>query len=183
MKIGRFTRPTLLVVLGLMATLAYAGEEPFAPGATREIGFTSHVNAGEERALTVALKTINEAQHQIVVAAYEFTSGPIAKALIAAHQRGIAVYVLADAKENSRGYTQVGNLAQAGIPVRLATAYTIFHNKYMVVDGQNVETGSFNYTGAASERNAENAVLIRHDPGMADHYGAEWQRLWDEARP
>lgn len=183
MNIGRFARQALLAMMGFTAVLAHAGEEPFASGATREIGFTSHVNAGEERALTVALKTINEAQHQVVVAAYEFTSGPIAKALIAAHQRGIQVYVLADAQENSKGYTQVGNLARAGIPVRLTTAYRIFHNKYMVVDGENVETGSFNYTGAASESNAENAVLIRHDPGMADHYGAEWQRLWDEAHP
>lgn len=179
----RFVRRALLIALGCVALNAQAGQESFAPGATYEVGYTSHVNAGEERALTVVLKGIGEAQRQIVVAAYEFTSAPIARALIEAHDRGVAVYVLADAQENSRGYTQVNNLVRARIPVRLATAYKIFHNKFMVIDGQTVETGSFNYTGAASESNAENALLIRQDPALADHYGAVWERLWEEARP
>jgi phosphatidylserine/phosphatidylglycerophosphate/cardiolipin synthase-like enzyme len=38
------------------------------------------------------------------------------------------------------------------------------HDKFIVIDGETVELGSFNYTAAAEKRNAEN-VLVLHDPG------------------
>jgi phosphatidylserine/phosphatidylglycerophosphate/cardiolipin synthase-like enzyme len=55
------------------------------------------------------------------------------------------------------------------------------HNKFMVIDGVTVETGSFNYTSAAVKSIAENAIVIRNAPDIAKIYAAEWTRLWDEA--
>jgi phosphatidylserine/phosphatidylglycerophosphate/cardiolipin synthase-like enzyme len=52
--------------------------------------------------------------------------------------------------------------------------------KFIVVDGETVELGSFNYTSAAEYKNAEN-VLVLHDPGVAQQYGEEWDRLWAES--
>lgn len=37
---------------------------------------------------------------------------------------------------------------------------TIAHNKVMVIDGRTVITGSFNFTKAAEESNAENLLVI-----------------------
>ena len=54
------------------------------------------------------------------------------------------------------------------------------HDKFIVVDGQLVETGSFNFTSSAESRNAEN-VLVLHDPVVAQRYGQEWGRLWAES--
>jgi phosphatidylserine/phosphatidylglycerophosphate/cardiolipin synthase-like enzyme len=39
----------------------------------------------------------------------------------------------------------------------------------MIVDGESVITGSFNFTKAAQERNAENLLIIR-DPTLAAQY-------------
>ena len=39
----------------------------------------------------------------------------------------------------------------------------------MVIDGQTVITGSFNFTKAAEEKNAENLLVI-HDSGLAAKY-------------
>jgi phosphatidylserine/phosphatidylglycerophosphate/cardiolipin synthase-like enzyme len=58
----------------------------------------------------------------------------------------------------------------------------ILHDKFLVIDGHQVETGSFNFTKAATERNAENALLIENAP-LAARYAAEWRRLWAEAQP
>jgi len=54
------------------------------------------------------------------------------------------------------------------------------HDKFIEIDGQTVETGSFNYTSAAGARNAEN-VIVLHDPAVAQRYGREWDQLWAES--
>jgi PLD-like domain len=40
----------------------------------------------------------------------------------------------------------------------------IAHNKVIVIDGETVLTGSFNFTKAAQEKNAENLLIIRDPP-------------------
>jgi phosphatidylserine/phosphatidylglycerophosphate/cardiolipin synthase-like enzyme len=44
----------------------------------------------------------------------------------------------------------------------------------MVIDGDTVITGSFNFTKAAEERNAE-TVLILKDKGLAKLYRDNWE--------
>ena len=61
--------------------------------------------------------------------------------------------------------------------------YTIMHNKFMVIDGKNVQTGSFNYMACAASCNAENALLIQDAPELAGTYRQEFNRLWNEASP
>lgn len=63
---------------------------------------------------------------------------------------------------------------------RMDARYALQHNKFMVVDATTVQTGSFNYTSAAAERNAENVLIVSHAPTLAALYTREWRRLWDE---
>jgi len=74
-------------------------------------------------------------------------------------------------------------LANHGVPVRLNGNYAIHHHKFMVIDDENLETGSFNYSSAAANKNAENVLLLWHVKPMAQTYRKEWQRLWNEAEP
>ena len=48
------------------------------------------------------------------------------------------------------------------------------HNEVMVIDGETVLTGSFNFTTAAEEHNAENLLVIR-DKAMAARYAENWK--------
>ena len=182
-------KPTPLRIASLVFLLALAlhghlfGQaqeiptQPIPAGATYELGFSPGGTA-----LAVALHAIQIANHRIVVAAYEFTSRPIAKALIAAAARGVQVAIVADYKASLERYSVVPTLEQNGIVVRRDRHYAIMHNKYMVIDGQDLETGSFNYTSAAVEHNAENALLLLDVPELAAQYAAEWQRLWNESQ-
>ena len=45
----------------------------------------------------------------------------------------------------------------------------------MVIDGETVNTGSFNFTAAAQKSNAEN-LLVLDDPALAAKYTANWER-------
>jgi len=178
--------PSRLILLFLAVILAAsavaqgqtAGPIGFSPGATAEVGFSP---GGTAEALVV--KVINSAHASILCAAYEFTSRPITRALIAASVRGVKVYLVADAREARGRYSEVDALSQSGISVRLDSRYEIFHHKFLVVDGRDLETGSFNYTTSAFRRNAENVLVIWNDPDLATVYTSEWTALWDQSRP
>ena len=45
----------------------------------------------------------------------------------------------------------------------------------MVIDGKTVLTGSFNFTKAAEENNAENLLVIQNEPKLVAEYTANWQ--------
>ena len=135
----------------------------------------------EPSAESVVLSAINEAKKSLRMAAYSFTSKPVAAALVKAHNRGVDVQVVLDKSQRKETYTGATYLANEGIPVRINSNYAIMHNKFIVVDGVSVETGSFNYTRAAAEKNAENVVYLKDVPEIAKRYSVEWERLWDEA--
>jgi len=95
-------------------------------------------------------------------------------------KRGIDVRVVVDKSNATARYTAATFLANQGVPVRVDYRYAIMHDKFMVVDGDEVETGSFNFTAAAEKSNAEN-VIVLHDPAVAQRYGQEWDQLWAES--
>ncbi len=123
----------------------------------------------------LAVDTLVQAQQTILVQAYSFTSAPIAKALVEAKQRGVKVEVILDKSQRTEHYSEADFLAHAGIPVSIDAAHAIAHNKVMVIDGETVITGSFNFTKAAEEHNAEN-LLVLHDKALAAEYMANWQK-------
>jgi len=109
-------------------------------------------NGGCTQAVVEAL---NAAKKTILVQAYSFTSVPIAKALVEAKNRGVDVRVILDKSQRTERYSGATFLANEGIPTFIDAAHKIAHNKVMVIDGQEVITGSFNFTKAAESGNAE----------------------------
>ena len=116
------------------------------------------------------------------MACYEFTSRDLAKALEAAAHRGVKVRIVADWKASHDRFSQIGILQDAAIPVRLDRRYAIHHNKFMIIDGTSLETGSFNYTSAAIRHNAENALMLWNVPQIVQVHAKEWERLWEESK-
>jgi len=121
------------------------------------------------------IETLDNAKESVHVQAYSFTSAPIAAALKRAHDKGVAVRVILDKSQMSDKYTSATFLKRAGIAVWIDSKHAIAHNKVMVVDGQTVITGSFNFTKSAEERNAENLLVI-NDERIANQYLANWER-------
>ena len=113
--------------------------------------------------------TIGQAKDTIFVQAYSFTSAPIAKALVDAAKRGVKIEAILDKSQRSARYTGATFLKNEGIPVYIDEKHAIAHNKVMIIDGSIVVTGSFNFTKAAEEKNAENLLII-WDKEMAKVY-------------
>jgi phosphatidylserine/phosphatidylglycerophosphate/cardiolipin synthase-like enzyme len=60
--------------------------------------------------------------------------------------------------------------------------HAIAHNEVMVIDNEFVITGSFNFTKAAQEKNAENLLIIR-DQGLATQYTQNWETHRQHSQP
>lgn len=137
----------------------------------------------EGSALQLVLNTIDAAHESIRLMGYSFTSPEVSRSLIQAKQRGVDVKVVLDWKANnakgSAGAAAMNLLVNAGIPVRTVSQFKIMHDKVIITDGRNVETGSFNFSRAAARSNSENALVIRDYPVLADTYLQHWQSRWE----
>lgn len=181
MTVGIALASLCVALLPLLAAPLAASE--VLPGAgTVEVAFSPADNPE-----ALLLRVIGDARDSIRVHAYVFTSRAIAGGLVAAHQRGVKVQVLADAEMNRRGgrNAAVPRLLAAGVPVAFETAYAAAHNKVLIVDpggtGCTVVTGSYNFTWSAQNRNAENVLVLRDNCALVDAYVRNWERHRAEA--
>jgi phosphatidylserine/phosphatidylglycerophosphate/cardiolipin synthase-like enzyme len=90
--------------------------------------------------------------------------------------------VLLDKSNRTDKYSAADFLANQGVPTKIDANHAISHNKVMIIDGETVITGSFNFTKAAQEKNAENVLIIRDKP-LADQYTQNWQAHAQHSQP
>jgi phosphatidylserine/phosphatidylglycerophosphate/cardiolipin synthase-like enzyme len=124
---------------------------------------------------TKITNVIDAAKQSIFVQAYSFTSEPIAAHLVAAKKRGVKVNVILDKSQKTQRYSASRFLVNQHIPCWIDYKPAIAHNKIMIIDEKEVITGSFNFTKAAQNKNAENLLIIR-DAALANIYLKNWQR-------
>ena len=140
------------------------------------VGFSPEGSAEQ-----LVLSTINNARESIRLMGYSFTSPEVVKALMAAKRRGVDVRVVLDERgnDNRSGQAAMSLLYGASIPVRTVSTFKIMHDKVIVTDGRNVETGSYNFSRSAARNNSENALLLQDMPAVAQQYLTHWQSRWD----
>lgn len=82
--------------------------------------------------------------------------------------------VILDKSQRTEKYSSADFLVNSGIRTYIDSAHAIAHNKVMIIDKHVVITGSFNFTKAPEENNAENLLLI-HDKKLASLYTKNWE--------
>jgi phosphatidylserine/phosphatidylglycerophosphate/cardiolipin synthase-like enzyme len=135
----------------------------------------------------VVIGFIDHCNTKLDLAIYSLTHDDIAEALIRAHQRGVTVRVLIDKTQAGSKYADDEKLEEAGIAVRRDRVTGVMHNKFLIGDGREeghraVLSGSYNFTVNATERNAENFVVLRLQY-IADLYQEEFERVWEINAP
>jgi phosphatidylserine/phosphatidylglycerophosphate/cardiolipin synthase-like enzyme len=125
---------------------------------------------------------IDAAQSSIDLAVFETNLTPVAEALIRAHERGVAVRWITD-DENGRdadgeeGRGQFALLEAAGIPIRDDLRSAFMHNKFILIDGRILWTGSMNLTTNDVFRNNNNVVVLE-SPAAVAVYAREFEEMW-----
>jgi phosphatidylserine/phosphatidylglycerophosphate/cardiolipin synthase-like enzyme len=135
-----------------------------------------------EQCDSLLINLISQARKSVYVAIYSFTRDGLARALIDAKNRGVEVKIIIE-EENAYGQgSDYRMLKEAGVDIRLDGNPALMHHKFMVVDGEIIVTGSYNWSTAAEDRNDENFVVIR-DRSVAERFMQEFNRLLSIARP
>lgn len=84
------------------------------------------------------------------------------------------VHVILDKDQRTQKHLCTDLLVHSGIKTYNDASHAIAHNKVMIIDNQFIVTGSFNFSIAAEEANAEN-VLIMQDVDLAARFLANWR--------
>ncbi len=133
-------------------------------------------------ATAAVVEALAHATNSVLVQAYSFTSAPIAEALVEARRRGVQVQVILDESQRTERYSEADFLQHNDMRTLIDAQHAIAHNKIMIIDGYLVLTGSFNFTRAAEERNAENLLVI-NDPVLAKAYLRNWHLHEQHSEP
>ncbi|MFN2241306.1 MAG: phospholipase D-like domain-containing protein [Anaerolineae bacterium] len=120
---------------------------------------------------------IDRAQASVDVAAYDFDLESVAEALVAAYRRGVRVRMVTDSDNTEE--LGVRQLRSAGVPVIEDGRDAIMHNKFVVIDGQVVWTGSWNLTESGTYRNNNHVARIASGQ-LSENYTAEFEEMFEE---
>jgi phosphatidylserine/phosphatidylglycerophosphate/cardiolipin synthase-like enzyme len=122
---------------------------------------------------------INQARLSVHVAMYSMSLRDVGQALIQAHRRGIDVRMVMESDNMGAEVPQA--LQQAGIPILGDRRQGTMHDKFTVIDGDEVWTGSMNFTSSGAYSDNNNMIRIFSSKVAAD-YETEFQEMFVKDR-
>ncbi len=123
------------------------------------------------------IREVKAARREVLVQAFAFGHRPLAQALVDAKMRGLRVEILLDWGSEKDPASDLKFFAEQGLTPLINTEFLSAHDKVMVVDGQTVITGSYDFTQQAEQDNAENLLVIKGHSAVAKAYRERFETL------
>lgn len=169
-----------MVATGAVVNAAPVTATPITTPAWYELHFTTPLTTALLERPTGGIParlaaTFDQTQQTLDVAVYEFDLPVVAQALVRAHTRGVRVRLVTDSDTLAEPVVQ--DLITAGIPVVADNRSAIMHNKFAVLDGASVWTGSLNFTYNDAYRNNNNFIWIQSKT-LAANYTHEFEEMF-----
>lgn len=128
------------------------------------------------------VKLIESAKEKIDLAVYDIQNIDISKSIVKAKKRGVKIRVVTDTdnlNENDQIRPAIKELKDAGIEIKDDKRSPFMHNKFFVVDGKIVWTGSLNLTTNSLYDHNNNSVMINSE-NLAANFTAEFDRYFEK---
>ncbi len=154
----------LLALLAFSVSINSSHAEFFNSTGTIDVYFSPRGHCTE-----AIIKQLDNANTEILIQAYSFTSVSIARAITDAQKRGVHIEIILDKSQRTAKYSGADFVAHAWATY-IDVAHAIAHNKIMIIDRKTLITGSFNFTKAAEEKNAENLLIISGNSPLVNRY-------------
>ena len=122
------------------------------------------------------IRAIESARISIDMAIYSINLWDMRDALLDANDRGVLVRIITDSDNLSDDVIQ--ELLDGGIKVLGDSKESLMHNKFIVIDRQDVWTGSMNYTVGSAYYDNNNLVHI-HSIKLAMDYVSEFNEMFE----
>jgi phosphatidylserine/phosphatidylglycerophosphate/cardiolipin synthase-like enzyme len=129
----------------------------------------------EDEVMAKLAKYVEGAKKSVHSMIFTFTHDTLSSAMIARAKAGVQVQVVIENRGASQG--AMVDLYCAKLPVKTdGNKYTL-HHKVIIIDGETVITGSYNFTKSADDINDDN-ILVIHSPAVAALYEKEFQKMY-----
>jgi len=136
----------------------------------------------DDHVQSAILPLLQNAQSSIYFMAYSFTADPLGEAIRQRAAAGVKVSGVMEADQVASNIgTEYDPFRAAGLDVHLDGNSGQMHHKVMIIDGEIVVVGSYNFTASAETTNDEN-VLIIYDSEIAAQFLHEFQRVYAVAQ-
>ena len=128
------------------------------------------------------LELVSNARESIYFMAFSFTADPLGDAVRARAQDGLVVSGVMDSEQvNSNIGTEFDPFSQAGVDVLRDNNAGQMHHKVIIIDGNIVVFGSYNFTNNAETVNDENLIVI-YNEDIAAQFSGEFERIYSQAQ-
>jgi phosphatidylserine/phosphatidylglycerophosphate/cardiolipin synthase-like enzyme len=124
----------------------------------------------------ICITQLDHATKEVLISCYGLENKAIAKELRKLRRRHVAVRICVDKTQSAGKADQTHLLKRTGIEVVVKPEHVLEHNKFVVIDGRTVLTGSYNFSGSA-EKQDNNLVVITGEPAVTAKYKAAWLRI------
>ena len=119
---------------------------------------------------------IEAAEKSIHFMAFSFTHDALGGAMRDRFKSGIDVQGVFEERQVDK-YSEYEAMKAAGLPVVIDKSRGTMHHKVIVIDGETVITGSYNFSKNAEKRNNENLLIIKGNREIAAAYLAEFEKI------
>ncbi|XP_060076527.1 uncharacterized protein LOC132556155 [Ylistrum balloti] len=131
----------------------------------------------QDNSLSKLFMMLSKSTQSMDVCVFVMTCTDLTDLLIRAHWRGVRVRVITDCEQEGATGSQVWRLRSEGIAVRTDESSFFMHHKFVVIDGNTLINGSFNWTRQAITGNQEN-LLISNNHALVTEYHKQFEYLW-----
>ena len=163
---------SFLAVLLSLSVFSFFSYAESTPEASVSVLFSPSDECGR-----IISEKIDGAEKTIELAIYMLTSRSLAKSLVLAVRRGVAVRIFADGESSREYYSKVNFLKKNGVLVKIEDGKGLMHNKFCVIDDKTLITGSYNWTNSADLMNDENVVIIESEK-IARVFRVQFEKYW-----
>jgi phosphatidylserine/phosphatidylglycerophosphate/cardiolipin synthase-like enzyme len=123
------------------------------------------------------VEAIDGARVTIDIAAYNFNLWSIRDALINASKRGVKVRMVMES--DNMDNREIRDLLDNDIQIVGDQQEGLMHDKFMIIDREEVWTGSMNFTVGGAYKDNNNLIRIRSSQ-ISDLYSAEFEQMYSQ---
>lgn len=130
-----------------------------------------------EQCRNAIIQQLKLASKSIDICVFTISDNFIAKEIIHAHERGIPTRVITDNDKCFDKGSDIEELTNRGVDVKIDQTKSHMHHKYCVIDGDTLISGSYNWTRSAATSNQEN-IVVSKEPKLVKSFLTEFNKLW-----
>lgn len=161
--------------------LDYLDEASLAPAFSKECQSAGDCLCGGVDLGEVIAHSIANAETSVELCVMQLQDFTVSDALIAAHERGVAVRIIVDDGYATADVEKaIEHLQVAGVTILAdSSSNKLMHSKFVVIDGATSLVSSGNFSTYDSASNANNLLLFRSPAlatGLVDRFDAMWTK-------